>query len=78
MNEGKEYEILLQKDEERIRKLSSIELILKLQCEKYAQKIDSLEDENNKLKIHLVRINFLQIFTIYLEKSKKKVWFSNR
>lgn len=50
------YEELLQKDEERIRKLSGIEITLKLQCEKYVQKIESLENENNKLKSHIVRI----------------------
>ena len=48
------YEELLQKDEERIRKLSSIELTLKLQCEKYSQKIDTLEIEKKELKHRLV------------------------
>ena len=55
LNEAKEYEILLQKEEERIRKLSSIELTLKLQCEKYAQKIDILEREKDILKSKIVR-----------------------
>ena len=48
------YEELLQKDEERIRKLSSIELTLKLQCEKYSKKIDTLEIEKKELKHRLV------------------------
>ena len=59
LNEAKEYEILLQKEEERIRKLSSIELTLKLQCEKYAQKIDILEREKNILKSKIVRRYFI-------------------
>ena len=59
LNEAKEYEILLQKEEERIRKLSSIELTLKLQCEKYAQKIDILEREKDILKSKIVRRYFI-------------------
>ena len=55
LNEAEDYEKLLQKEEERIRKLSSIELTLKLQCEKYAQKIDILEREKDILKSKIVR-----------------------
>ena len=54
LSEGLRYEELLQKDEERIRKLSSIELTLKLQCEKYSKKIDTLEIEKKELKHRLV------------------------
>jgi hypothetical protein len=56
INEGSEYEKLLQREEERIRKLSSIELALKLQCEKYTQIIDILENEKISLQKQLVRI----------------------
>ena len=56
LSEVIEYEELLQQAEERIRKLISIELTLKLQCEKYAQKIDTLEKEKNKIETQLVRI----------------------
>lgn len=56
LSEVIEYEELLQHAEERIRKLISIELTLKLQCEKYAQKIDTLEKEKNKIETQLVRI----------------------
>ena len=59
LNEAIEYEKLLQKEEERIRKLSSIELTLKLQCEKYAQKIDILEREKDILKSKIVRRYFI-------------------
>ena len=44
------------REEERIRKLSSIELALKLQCEKYTQIIDILENEKISLQKQLVRI----------------------
>ena len=56
LSEVIEYEELLQQAEDRIRKLVSIELTLKLQCEKYAQKIDTLEKEKNKIETQLVRI----------------------
>jgi len=56
LNEGIEYEKLLQKAEQYIRKLSRIELTLKIQCEKYAQKIDELESDIKLLKLNLVRI----------------------
>ena len=59
LNETEDYEKLLQKEEERIRKLSSIELTLKLQCEKYAQKIDILEREKDILKSKIVRRYFI-------------------
>ena len=58
INEGSEYEKLLQREEERIRKLSSIEITLKLQCEKFVQKIDFLEKEKTNLQKELVRINY--------------------
>lgn len=56
LNEGLEYEDLLQNAEKRIRKLSATELTLKLQCQKYAQKIDKLEKENQSLQSQIVRI----------------------
>lgn len=40
-----EFEKLLQKEEEAIREHISIEQQLKIQCEKYAEKLDILEDE---------------------------------
>ena len=54
LSEGIEYEKLLQKEEEQIRKISRIELILKIQCEKYAQRIDVLERYIKILKMNLV------------------------
>ena len=58
LNEASKYEKLLQREEERIRKLSSIEITLKLQCEKFVQKIDFLEKEKTNLQKELVRINY--------------------
>ena len=56
LNEGIQYEELLQYEEERIRKLSAIEQNLKLQCQKYAQKIEQLEKEIQNLQTQIVRI----------------------
>jgi hypothetical protein len=66
LNEGREYEELLQREEQRIRKLSGIELTLKIQCEKYVQKINILEREKDILKSKIVRINFI----INIERAK--------
>ena len=54
LNEAKEYENLLQEEEERIRKLLAEEISLKLQCEKYAQNLDILEQEKNSILEQIV------------------------
>ena len=51
----KDYEILLQKLEQNIREHISIEHQLKIQCEKYAEKLDILEDEKIILLSQIVR-----------------------
>ena len=51
----KDYEILLQKLEQNIREYISIEHQLKIQCEKYAEKLDILEDEKIILLSQIVR-----------------------
>ena len=61
-NTTNEYEKLLQKEEEEIRGLISIEHQLKIQCEKYAEKIDILEDEKDIL---LSQIVSKKLFIIY-------------
>jgi hypothetical protein len=48
------YETLLQKEEEAIRKHISIEHQLKIQCEKFAEKLDALEEEKNELNNKIV------------------------
>ena len=42
---AKDYETLLQKEEEAIRQHISQEHQLKIQCEKYAEKINIIENE---------------------------------
>ena len=59
LNEAKEYENLLQKEEERIRKLLAEEISLKLQCEKYAHNLDILEKEKNSILEQIVSEYFL-------------------
>lgn len=53
-----DYELLLQKLEQNIREHISIEHQLKLQCEKYAETLDTLEDEKIILLSQLVRNYF--------------------
>ena len=55
ISEGIMYEELLRNEEQRIRKLSGMVLSLKLQCEKFVNRIDILEREKNILKSYTVR-----------------------
>ena len=59
-----EYEKLLQKEEADIREHISIEHQLKIQCEKFAEKLDILEDERIFLLSQIVRIKFLILYRI--------------
>ena len=52
-----EYEKLLQKEEADIREHISVEHQLKIQCEKFAEKLDILENERIFLISQIVRIN---------------------
>ena len=52
-----EYEKLLQKEEADIREHISVEHQLKIQCEKFAEKLDLLEDERIMLMSQIVSIN---------------------
>ena len=54
-NSANEYETLLQKEEEAIRQHISTEHQLKIQCEKYAEKIDIMENEKLFLINEIVR-----------------------
>ena len=54
-NCANEYETLLQKEEEAIRQHISTEHQLKIQCEKYAEKIDIIEKEKLCLINEIVR-----------------------
>jgi hypothetical protein len=54
-----DYEKLLQKLEQNIREHISIEHQLKLQCEKFVEKLDILEDEKIVFYVELVSIFYL-------------------
>lgn len=51
----KDYETLLQKEEESIRQHISTEHQLRIQCEKFAEKFDILENEKILLVNQIVR-----------------------
>ena len=54
---AEEYEELLQKEENNIREHIAIEHQLRIQCEKYAQELDILEEEKIFLLFQLVSNN---------------------
>ena len=49
LNPSREYEILLQKEEKNNREHISVEHQLRIQCEKFAQELDTLEEEKTVL-----------------------------
>lgn len=54
LNSAREYELLLQKEEQDNREHISIEHQFRIQCEKYAQELDSLEEEKIVLLFQIV------------------------
>lgn len=58
-NSAKNYETLLQKEEAAIRQHISIEHQLKIQCEKFAEKLDNIEAEK------IVLLEQVVIFIIF-------------
>jgi hypothetical protein len=58
----RDYEKLLQKLEQNIREHISIEHQLKIQCEKYVEKLDILEDEKIVFYVELVSIFLFNIY----------------
>ena len=57
-NSAKKYETLLQKEEEALRQHISIEHQLKIQCEKFAEKLDILENQKIMIINEIVRKKF--------------------
>ena len=55
-NAANDYETLLQKEEEAIRQHISTEHQLKIQCEKFAEKLDKIEKEKVILMKEIVSI----------------------
>lgn len=63
---AKDLEILLQKEENAIRQHISIEHQFRIQCEKFAKKIDMLENEKIKIINEVVRYIYYKSKIIYL------------
>ena len=58
LNSAREYEILLQKEEQNNREHIGIEHQFRIQCEKYAQELDTLEKEKIVLLIQIVSYKY--------------------
>ena len=58
-NSATKYETLLQKEEEALRQHISVEHQLKIQCEKFAEKLDVLEGQKIMLINEIVSSNKL-------------------
>ena len=58
-NSATKYETLLQKEEEALRQHISVEHQLKIQCEKFAEKLDVLEGQKIMLINEIVSKNKL-------------------
>jgi hypothetical protein len=64
LNPSREYEILLQKEEKNNREHISVEHQLRIQCEKFAQELDSFEEEKAILLIQIVSLIFFYYIII--------------
>lgn len=72
-NPAIEYELLLQKEEQNNREHISIEHQFKIQCEKYAQELDNLEDEKSVLLMQIVSyIKFIIYYNMNKHRNIKK------
>ena len=61
LNPAREYELLLQKEEQNNREHIGIEHQFRIQCEKYAHELDSLEEEKLVLLMQIVSYIIIQI-----------------
>ena len=68
---AREYELLLQKEEQNNREHISIEHQFRIQCEKYATEIDTLEEEKIVLLFQIVRIILTNLYKIIYRNFKK-------
>jgi hypothetical protein len=64
LNPSREYEILLQKEEKNNREHISVEHQLRIQCEKFAQELDSFEEEKAILLLQIVSLKLLNYIII--------------
>ena len=69
LNPSREYEILLQKEEKNNREHISVEHQLRIQCEKFAQELDSFEEEKDILLLQIVSLKLLNY--IIIQESQK-------
>ena len=69
LNPSREYEILLQKEEKNNREHISVEHQLRIQCEKFAQELDSFEEEKAILLLQIVSLKLLNY--IIIQESQK-------
>ena len=69
LNPSREYEILLQKEEKNNREHISVEHQLRIQCEKFAQELDSFEEEKDILLLQIVSLIFF--YYIIIQESQK-------
>ena len=69
LNPSREYEILLQKEEKNNREHISVEHQLRIQCEKFAQELDSFEEEKAILLFQIVSLIFF--YYIIIQESQK-------
>ena len=69
LNPSREYEILLQKEEKNNREHISVEHQLRIQCEKFAQELDSFEEEKAILLLQIVSLIFF--YYIIIQESQK-------
>ena len=73
-NSAKKYETLLQKEEEALRQHISIEHQLKIQCEKFAEKLDILENQKIMLINEIVRKKFWFLYRNNKKKDIMIIW----
>lgn len=69
LNPSREYEILLQKEEKNNREHISVEHQLRIQCEKFAQELDSFEEEKAILLLQIVSLIFF--YYMIIQESQK-------
>lgn len=69
MNPAREYEVLLQKEEQNNREHISIEHQFRIQCEKYAQELDTLEEEKIVLLFQIVSKYYLFFYLLGISKN---------
>ena len=71
-NSANDYETLLRKEEQSIRQHISTENLLKIQCEKFKEKMEQLENEKNIIIEEIVSNIFIFILIFILTETGKR------